>query len=140
MKTILVAIDGSEHSLKGARAAVELARALELEVELVYVLRPVLLPPEVYAEAIARVEEGNRVVAEEALAAGVKAVEAAGGRCEKVLAHGAPAEAIADLAEADRVWGVVVGAKGHGAFARVMLGSVADRLVHICTKPVLVVR
>jgi nucleotide-binding universal stress UspA family protein len=35
---------------------------------------------------------------------------------------------------------VVIGARGHNPLARVMLGSVADRLVHVCTKPVLVVR
>ncbi len=38
------------------------------------------------------------------------------------------------------VWGVVVGAKGHNMASRVLLGSVADRLTHICSKPVTVVR
>ena len=40
----------------------------------------------------------------------------------------------------DRFWGIVIGAKGHNALSRVMLGSVSDRLVHICAKPVLVIR
>jgi nucleotide-binding universal stress UspA family protein len=53
---------------------------------------------------------------------------------------GSPAEAIADLALEEHVWGVAIGAKGHGALGRVLLGSTADRLVHICHKPVLVVR
>jgi len=34
---------------------------------------------------------------------------------------------------------VVVGSRGRGAVTRVLLGSVADRLVHICKIPVLVV-
>jgi len=33
---------------------------------------------------------------------------------------------------------VVVGSRGRAAVARVLLGSVTDRLVHISTKPVLV--
>jgi len=140
MKTVLVAVDGSEHALKGVRTAVELAKAMNLRVELVYVLRPVLLPPTVYAEAIQKVEEGNRLVASDALKAAAQVVKDMGATCETTLLHGAPAEAIADHADADHVWGVVIGAKGHNPVSRVLLGSVADRLVHVCRKPVLVVR
>ena len=35
---------------------------------------------------------------------------------------------------------VVVGSKGRGAVSRVLIGSVTDRLVHICKRPILVVR
>lgn len=141
MKTILVAVDGSEPSLRGATAATELARGLGAQVTLVYAVKPILLPAGVYDEAIAKVEEGNRKVAEEALARAAQGVQSAGVSCATVTVHGAPAEAIAELAAADvNVWGVVIGARGHNAVARVLLGSVADRLVHICQKPVLVVR
>jgi nucleotide-binding universal stress UspA family protein len=53
---------------------------------------------------------------------------------------GAPAETIADLAMDEGFDLVVVGNKGRGAVSRVLLGSVADRLTHICKRPVLVVR
>ncbi|MCC6335388.1 MAG: universal stress protein [Myxococcales bacterium] len=140
MKTILVAVDGSERSLQGVRMAVDVAKGLGARLTLVYVLKPILLPPTAYAEAIQKVEEGNRLVAEDALNAGAKLVKDLGLPCETVMLHGGPAEAIADLAEDDNVWGVVIGAKGHNAVSRVMLGSIADRLVHVCKKPVLVVR
>ncbi len=140
MKTILVAVDGSEPSLKGARLAVPLAQAVGARIELVYVIPPVLLPPSVYAETIVRLEENNQQVAKEALARGAAAVKEAGGESDSVMVHGSPAEAIADLALADRVWGVVVAAKSHSVVSRVMLGSTTDRLVHISVKPVLVVR
>jgi nucleotide-binding universal stress UspA family protein len=53
---------------------------------------------------------------------------------------GAPAEVIADTAMDDGYDIVFVGNKGRGAVSRVLLGSVADRLVHICKRPVMVVR
>jgi len=140
MKTILVAVDGSEPSLKGVHAAVELGRGLGARLELVYVIPPVLLPPATYAETIKKLEEGNAAAAQEALEKARAIVAGAGLECDLITLHGAPAESLADLAQAERVWGVVIGAKGHNALARVLLGSTADRLMHICSKPVLVVR
>jgi nucleotide-binding universal stress UspA family protein len=34
---------------------------------------------------------------------------------------------------------VVAGSRGQGAVARALLGSVSDRLAHICPKPILIV-
>lgn len=140
MKTLLVAVDGSEPSKKGLAMGLELAKALDANIELVTVEPPILLPPNVYAETIDKLLEANRAHAKNILDDAAKTVEAAKIAVSKVQLQGPPAEAIADLAKADRIWGVVVGAKGHNAFARVLLGSVADRLMHLCTKPVLVVR
>ena len=53
---------------------------------------------------------------------------------------GPAAETISELADAEGYDLVVVGSTGKGAVKRMLLGSVADRLVHTCTKPVLVVR
>lgn len=140
MKSVLVAVDGSEPSLKGVSTAVEIARGLGAKLELVYVIPPVMLPPAVYAETITKLDAANRAQAEAALAKARTLVESAGATCELVTLQGAPAESLADLAQAERVWGVVIGAKGHGALSRVLLGSTANRLTHICSKPVLVVR
>jgi nucleotide-binding universal stress UspA family protein len=140
MQSILVAVDGSSHSLKGVERGAELARLLKARLELVNVLPPILLPPGGYADTIVKLEEGNRSAAEEILKRAKDVAKQAGVEADTVMLNGAPAEAIADLAQSERVWGVVVGAKGHSAVTRVLLGSVADRLVHICSKPVLVVR
>lgn len=140
MQTILVAIDGSPPSLKSLEPAAELAVLKKARLELVYVLPPILLPPGVYADTIAKIEDGNRAAATQVLAQAKALALQHGAEADTVIATGSPAEAIADLALSERVWGVVVGAKGHSAVSRVLLGSVADRLVHICTKPVLVVR
>jgi nucleotide-binding universal stress UspA family protein len=137
-KTIVVSVDGSEACLKGVRHAAELAKQLSAKLELAYVSPPVLLPPSVYAETIHRIEEAEDTHAKDVLDA---ASRAAGIECVRVHLRGPPAEAISDYVKGDdRFWGVVIGAKGHNALSRVMLGSVTDRLVHICPKPVLVIR
>ncbi|MCU0699787.1 MAG: universal stress protein [Myxococcaceae bacterium] len=140
MKTILVAVDGSEPSLKGVRTAVELSKALNARLELAYVIPPVLLPPSTYAETIKKLDEANALMAKEALDRARAVVQSLGAEADLIQLSGAPAESIADLSQAERVWGVVIGAKGHNALSRVMLGSTADRLMHLCTKPVLIVR
>ena len=43
-------------------------------------------------------------------------------------------------AKRDEIWLVVVGHRGRGSVERVLLGSVADRLTQLSSKPVLVVR
>ncbi len=140
MQSILVAVDGSPHSLEGVNEAAKLAKGMKLKLELVNVLPPILLSPAVYAETITRLEQGNREVAQEHLDKAKKLAAEQGVEAETIILTGPPAEAIADLAQEARVWGVVIGARGHGAVKRVLLGSVTDRLVHICNKPVLVVR
>jgi nucleotide-binding universal stress UspA family protein len=140
MKTLLVAVDGSEPSLKGVHTAVELSKALNARLELVYVIPPVLLPPSTYAETIKKLEEANAVMAKDALDRAKAVVMSLGAEADLIQLHGAPAESIADLSQAERVWGVVIGAKGHNVLSRMMLGSTADRLMHLCTKPVLIVR
>ncbi len=140
MQRILVAVDGSPHSLKGVTQAAELAKMMGASLQLVYVLPPILLSPSIYGEAIKKVEEGNRLQAEDVLRAATTVAAQAGVTAQTMTANGAPAEALADLAQDSQVWGIVIGAMGHSAVSRVLLGSVTDRLVHICSKPVLVVR
>ena len=137
MKNILVAIDDSEPSLKAVRMAAELAAAMGVKLVLAHSVVPVALPADFYG--MASVEFHNQAVKEgEALLARV-AEQLAGTPVERRLLRGPAAETIAETAEGPDIGLVVVGSRGRGAVARVLLGSVADRLVHICRKPVLVV-
>jgi nucleotide-binding universal stress UspA family protein len=139
-KSIIVAVDGSEPALEGLRFAAPIARAMGAELELVYAAPPNLLLPDIYPEAHRRVEEEHASAAAQVLRQAHRlAIELNVPASTHRLAEGG-ADAVADRAKADRVWAVVVGARGHNALARVMLGSFADRLVHVCPKPVLLVR
>ena len=52
---------------------------------------------------------------------------------------GGPAHVIADAAEKLGADVIVTGTRGHTAVAGVILGSVAQRLVHLASRPVIVV-
>jgi nucleotide-binding universal stress UspA family protein len=136
MKKILVAIDGSEASMHAARTAATLAKGLSAELTLAHVVPPTFVPPEV--------PFGVQPWTEEAVKAGERLLENAakevGLTCERQNLTGSPAERLADLAEQGQFDLVVVGSKGRGAVSRVLIGSVTDRLVHICKRPILVVR
>lgn len=138
MKKILVAVDGSEPSMKGARMAAELAQATGSTMILAYVVVPVALPADFYGMASVQIEAQLRKDGEAFLEQATRTFP--GANLERKLLAGPAAEALADAAEAIGADLVVVGSRGRSAMARVLLGSVADRLVHICKKPVLVVR
>ena len=133
-----MAVDGSKQSHDAARLAVELAQATAAKVTLVYSVPPLMLPGEVPFTVVndvtkAEVERGKQLLdntARELAAPNISTLEL----------EGSPAERIAEVAESEGYDLVVVGSRGRNAVARLFLGSVADRLVHICKKPVLVVR
>jgi nucleotide-binding universal stress UspA family protein len=69
----------------------------------------------------------------------VQALGPAGARAATQVLYGPPAETLAEAASAGDADLLVVGSRGHGAVARVLLGSTSDRVVHVASMPVLVV-
>jgi nucleotide-binding universal stress UspA family protein len=140
MKRILVAIDGSDPSLKAARMAADIALRFGARLTLLHVVPKLLLPPDVYGLTLAEVEKEHRAYAEKLLQKAVSFLAEPGVDTSSTILYGSPAESIAEEAASEDVGLVVVGNRGHGAVARLFLGSVSDRIVHISPKPVLVVR
>ena len=138
---IVSATDGSEQSLRAANAAAALARTNDAHLFIVTVVRPpegwwgiVGAPPP--AESLGNaLADAQRVVLEKT----VDAVDLAGVRFETVEEVGDPANQLAAFAEAKEADLLVIGQRGAGLVERIMVGSVADRLVHISSVPVLVV-
>jgi nucleotide-binding universal stress UspA family protein len=142
MKRILVGVDGSKESLQAAVLAANLAHQTKRSLELAHVLPDaVAAPPEAFSAELAIwrkdiAEEGNRLLKEVRTR-----VERPETDSRSTLVESArPAEALAELANEPDIDLVVVGHRGRSAVTRALLGSVADRLVQICPKPVLVVR
>lgn len=139
MKRILVAIDGSEPAARGARLAADIAVRFGARLTLLYVVPRLLLPPDVYGLTVEEVEREHRSHAERILQGALAALGGADVEIDSQVLSGPPAETVAEAAADPDVSLVVVGSRGQGAVARVLLGSVSDRLVHVCPKPILVV-
>ncbi len=138
---ILVAVDGSDGSRKAAGFAVELARSANARLLLLTVLQqPWVLPlAPLDSVVIGPKEDQERVVAAkkqlDEFAAALPAEQA-----EKHVEVGEPADVIVEQAEKLNADMIVMGARGHSAVARWLLGSVSDRVVQHARTPVTVVR
>lgn len=140
MKKILVAVDGSDASMKGVKTAYGLAEKLGSELTLVYVVPLVMLPGDAPWVPIDDINTSGLKQGEQALKEAVSAMGPSPVKVSTRAVLGSPAETLVELAHAEGFDLVVVGSTGKGAVKRVLLGSVADRLVHTCERPVLVVR
>jgi nucleotide-binding universal stress UspA family protein len=138
MKRIIAAIDGSEASQDALRSAVQLALAFGAHLTIVNVIPT--FADERELESFGDFDHALEDYAKKLVADAAATVDLPVGRVDTQVLRGTPAEAVADAAQASDVGLVVVGNRGRNAVTRVLLGSVSDRLVHICTKPVMVVR
>lgn len=137
---ILVAVDDSDTSRRAVRLAARFAAMLGANLTIVHVVtwEPMGREPKrlVMREMQAELDQAALVLLEkmkaEAASAGVKA--------DIKLLHGKAAESVNRLA-ADRKHDLIlIGVRGRNAISRLLLGSVADRIIRTATRPVLVVR
>ncbi len=138
-RPIVVAVDGSEGSLRAAEwAACEATRrAAPLRI----VSAPGLLPRmRTYHASPATVANALRGIAARNLAAAVERVTevAPGIVIDTDLLDGPPAAAVADCGAGAQL--LVVGARGAGGFAALLLGSVSRHVASCAPCPVVVVR
>ncbi|MCZ7528694.1 MAG: universal stress protein [Acidimicrobiia bacterium] len=140
-RRIVVGVDGSPGSEAAVRWCVEAAPALEAEVVVVHAvdlpIYPVpplgfVLPPQLDDEWRARIHE----TLEDEWCAPLRE---AGIPYRAVLVEGSPARALLDSVETAEADLVVVGRRGRGGLAELLLGSVSQHVVHHATVPVLVV-
>lgn len=142
MRRILVAIDGSEGALRALDFAIRQAR-LEPVAELhVLTVLPTLsnyTAAEIYVTA-ERIRQAAVEKADAVLAAAAARLEAAGCRYTQEQREGDPAETIARRAAKLGCESIVMGTHGLGSFGILFLGSVAQRVVHHATVPVMLVK
>ncbi|MFN8388090.1 MAG: universal stress protein [Anaerolineales bacterium] len=136
---ILLAVDGSEHALNAARMAAQLARSMdsaELRIAVVYdSIPPLLGDPDFQIVLNARLDETEKI-----LQSAVKAVGEVPSTVSTETIAGDPAEAIIKIADTRKCDLIVMGSRGLGRLAGLVLGSVSQKVVSHAPCPVLIVR
>jgi len=142
VETIVVGVDGSQC----ARAALEFAaREAALREARLRIICAWEIPPAVFAGGFAPgldqptldgFRDGAETVVREAVAAAQQLQSTIA--CEGKAVQGQPAEVL--LQEAREADLIVVGNRGHGGFASLLLGSISHQVVHHASCPVTVVR
>ncbi|HJW91572.1 MAG TPA: universal stress protein [Anaerolineales bacterium] len=123
---ILLAVDGSEHSLAAAQLLCDLSMSAPHEIIAVAVLLPR--------------DAANHAALETALEQTRDLLQGKGINVETELLVGSPATMLTEYAEAHSPDLIVLGAKGLRATLGILLGGVVQQVVEYGTWPVLVVR
>lgn len=136
---ILLAVDGSEHALHATKKAAELARVMkpkELQVVVVYDPIPIYLgEPNMQIAITSRKGEAESIL-EKAVA------EIGKVPCEvhSDILEGNAAESIIEIANNRKIDLIVMGSRGLGRLAGLVLGSTSQKVVAHAPCPVLIVR
>jgi nucleotide-binding universal stress UspA family protein len=136
--------DFSAASTPAFTEAIRLARTNRAPLLILHVLNP-LMPPNIGRQSIApptyrELQKAWRMWALKQLTRLTKRARAAKVRSASIVREGAEAPEIARLARSRRAAMIVMGTHGRSGVGRVLLGSVATRVLSLAPCPVLTVR
>jgi nucleotide-binding universal stress UspA family protein len=142
-RPILHATDFSSASRPAFAKAIELAKGSKSELLVLHVLNPMVpmigdrpIDPPTYTQ----LQQASRTWALKQLARLTARARAAGARATAILMEGSEAGTITRAARSRRASMIVIGTHGRSGIERVLLGSVATRVVSLASCPVLTVR
>ena len=138
-QNMLLAVDGSTHALHAAKVAGDLAREMKIEtvrLVVIYSTIPAFLgEPNMQSAIDARLHE-----ADEILNSALRELGEIPGEIHTELIEGSPAAAIINVANTRQSDLIVMGSRGMGQLAGLLLGSTSQNVVAHASCPVLVVR
>lgn len=142
IKKVLVPIDFSDYSKSSLRYAVNFAKQFNAEIYLIYVLEPVIYPPDfsmgqiaipsVNAEWDERAKNELENLAKTEIPDGVNV--------KTILRNGKPFLEIIDAASEENVDLIIIATHGHSGVEHILFGSTAEKVVRKAPCPVLTLR
>ena len=153
-KRILVAIDGSDTSILALNEAIKLAKDQHSSLRLIHVLDPIIMSmviqqrpgrPPIEAPNIVEYRKSYEAAAKKIITDGSAIARQAGIEPDAaLLVLNALGQHVYDAIEHEaKRWRadlIVIGTHGRRGIRRLLLGSVAEGLTHVASKPVLLVR
>lgn len=138
-ENILLAVDGSDHALNAARTAASLAQAMKSKsLRIVYAYEPIppyLGEPNMQEAIAARLDESKKILQKAQAAVGEIP-----GEVQTEHLEGSAAEAIIEVAKTRGSDVIVMGSRGLGKLAGLVIGSTSQKVVSHAPCPVLIVR
>ena len=139
MLKVLLPVDGSDNSLRTVRFLVQKAALYKeaLDIHLLNVQRPF---PGTIRGVREQAEQYHHDEGIQALAGARKLLDDAGLKYTYHISVGEAGEVIASFCKDKQIEQVVMGTRGAGAVANMLLGSVATKVLHLVEVPVLLVK
>ncbi|MCG8398126.1 universal stress protein [Bacillus atrophaeus] len=134
---ILLASDGSEHALRATEEAINLAKVLNKEIVLAYVVDFDQSKTDVLHSTCSLDREQKR---KKQLGSTEQRLKESGVSYSFKLLHGAPGPAIVEYANENAVTYVVLGSRGLSGIQEMVLGSVSHKVAKRVRCPVLIVK
>lgn len=139
---ILVAVDGSKPAMNAVKYAIRLATSLrsKTRITLINVHDDTALRHAKQLVGKEQVEDYLRERSEKEMKSAIKALKNSHLPYDMVIRIGHIAEQINKIATADKYDLIVLGAKGRSAFADILMGSVAQRVLATAKQVVMLVK
>lgn len=140
IKKILIPTDGSTNSMHAAEYGLGIAKMLDAEIMVVFVIDEIVL------EQIARlsqhdvVEDTLKMDGQRYIKYIVESAQKVGVRSSSMVAEGRPFEQIVHLAKDFNMDLIVMGSYGRRGADRILIGSVTERVIEYSPCPVIIIK
>jgi nucleotide-binding universal stress UspA family protein len=139
IRRIAVGVDGSESSAAALKWAIRLAKGMGSQVIAVYAIDIPVFLLEPYDVPIQFDEDWRAAMRSEFEDRWCKPLKVAGVRYRAIMEDGRAASVVAAVADRENADVIVVGRRGRGGVAELLLGSASHELVLHSRRPVMVV-
>jgi nucleotide-binding universal stress UspA family protein len=139
-QNILIPTDGSDYSLRAAEYGISIAKMLGAQIMAVYVLDEVVLEQIFRASEREEVERELKNDGQRYINYVLGLAEKEGVKAASIIAKGRPFEQIVHVAKGLKMDLIVMGTYGLRGSDRILIGSVAERVIEYSLCPVLVVK
>lgn len=141
MLKVLLAVDGSESSLRAVAHAIKRAADAKggCQVHLVNVQHALHGSVSTFVDA-AQIKQYHHDEGMKVLSAAREQIDAAGTPCQAHLFVGEPAEIVARYAKEQGCEEIIIGTRGLSGISSLLVGSVAVKIIHLAEVPVVLVK
>lgn len=138
LKKLLNPVDGSDHSIRSTKYAIELAKLLKAEIVLLHCHArfPIVLAEPHFQNAVNEISKKS----DELVKPFIKMLEQGEIKFDVRILEGRPGDKIPDAARIEKIDLIIMGSRGVTDFTGMLLGSVAHQVLNKAECPVFITK